>query len=90
MNNKRRKEIANTIEFIGTIRRTIDNLAIDVEVISVEERDCLESMPENLEGSERYERAEEACSNLEDAAGFIDEIQELLDSIQESLEAATA
>ncbi len=47
--------------------------AVSASVIKDEEQECMDNMPENLWGSERYEKAEEAVSNLEDAINYLEE-----------------
>lgn len=46
-----------------------------------EEQDCLDNLPENLQGSERYEKMEEAVSLLESAA---EEIESASDRIRDA------
>ena len=42
------------------------------------EQDALDNMPENLEGTDRYEKMEIAVDNMEDAIEKIDRVVELL------------
>lgn len=51
MNNARRKQIKNIINKLSDIKNEIDDLAID-------EEDCLDNIPENMQDSERYEKSE--------------------------------
>ena len=76
MNAERRKRINKVIE-------EIENLKSELEGIQEEEEDYRDNMPENLQGSERYERADancenlyEAISNLEESASYLEEAQE--------------
>lgn len=66
MNRIRRKQIAEIMERIESIRS-------DLETVSEEEEEARDAIPENLWGSERYEAADEACSNLEDALNSLEE-----------------
>jgi len=60
MNNSRRKAIRKLIE-------DLQPLALEAETIQEEEQEYIDSMPENLQQSERAYTAEEAVSNLEEA-----------------------
>lgn len=76
MNQKRRTEISEAIAQIVLAKQ-------DVESILMDERTCLDNMPENLEGSERYERIENAVDKLDDA---VDSLQDAIDSLGEAME----
>lgn len=56
---------------------------MDIEQLCYEEQDYLDSIPENLQGGERYEKAEEAVSALEEA---VNSLEEALDSIDIAIE----
>ena len=71
MNKQRRKEISDLIE-------RFESLCGDVESILEEEEEYRDNIPENLQGSERYERAEEACDNISSALDSLDEVIEYL------------
>ncbi|MBC1339429.1 hypothetical protein HB837_14615 [Listeria innocua] len=58
MNAKRRKAITKSL---GIIQEQLDSLDIFIE----EEQEYIDNFPENLEGSYRYEKAEEALADLE-------------------------
>lgn len=47
----------------------------DIEDIAADEQDYLDNIPENLQGSERYEAGEEAVENLEAAIDWLDDIK---------------
>lgn len=76
MNQKRRAEISEVIAEIISAKQ-------DVESILMDEQTCLDNMPENLEGSERYERIESAVDKLDDA---VDSLQDAIDSLGEAME----
>ena len=42
--------------------------------IAADEQDYLDNIPENLQGSERYEAGENAVENLEDAIDWLEDI----------------
>lgn len=76
MNSPRRKEL----------QRIIDDLTVlkaDLEALMEEEEEYRDNMPENLQGSERYEKADEACDNLSDA---IDSIEDAICGIESAQE----
>lgn len=74
MNDARRKALRNIIE-------KLDDLMSDLECLKEEEEDYKDSMPENLQNPERYEKADEAISNLEEAC---DSLQSAIDYIDEA------
>ena len=86
MNNTRRKAIKQTIDRFCSIRKKLEELVSevesvksDVEDIQWEEEEYRDNMPENLQGSERYDKADEACTNLSDAVDALDDMIGVLD-----------
>lgn len=86
MNNTRRKAIEQTIDRFCSIRKKleelvseVESLKSDVEYIQWEEEEYRDNMPENLQGSERYDTADEACTNLSDAVDALDDMIGALD-----------
>lgn len=76
MNNLRRKTLQNLYDIIANAKDNLDEVR--------DEEECYkDNMPENLQGSERYERAEEAIDALESA---ISSLEDALDSIEEAKE----
>jgi methyl-accepting chemotaxis protein len=73
MNKQRRKEIER---LISVLEETKD----EVETVAGEETDYVESIPENLQGSERYETAEEAAQQLEEAKDALENVIENLEN----------
>lgn len=59
MNNPRRKKLNKLME-------QIEDLKMALEEILEEEQEAFDNIPENLEGTERYEKAEEAVYALEE------------------------
>ena len=76
MNKERRKNLQTIID-------RLEELKSDFESLVSEEEDYLDNIPENLQSSERYERAEEALSYLNDAYDSIDEV---IDNITSAIE----
>ena len=75
MNKKRRKCIDSVILKINNLQDIIEELQQDIEDIAADEQDYLDNIPENLQGSERYEAGEEAVENLEAAIDWLDDIK---------------
>jgi len=67
---------------LSTARELLDRAKGIVSSVRDREQDCLDNMPENLEGSERYSTMESAIDSLDDA---IDKIEEAQDSIDEAM-----
>lgn len=76
MNKIRRKNLQTIIDRLKDIKA-------DLEEITYEEEEYRDNIPENLQSSEKYERADEACDNLNDAA---DTLNEVIDSITTAME----
>lgn len=55
----------------------------ECEDLQAEEEDYRDNMPENLQGSEKYEKADEACDNLSEA---VDNLEEVISSIEAAIE----
>ena len=73
MNDKRRKLLNEAL-------RNLEDAENKISIALDEEEDCLNNLPENLEGSDRYERMENAIANLEDALSSLDEVKENVES----------
>lgn len=76
MNKQRRKEIQE-------IMVKLEEIKTDIEAVWNDEQFYMDSIPENLTGSERYGKAEEAVSNLEGACDNLDEALEQLEAAME-------
>ena len=77
MNKARRKSLQQIIN-------RIEEIKADFEGILEEENECFDNIPENLQGSERYETAEEILSYLDDANDYFDEvIENITNAIEE-------
>jgi predicted nucleic acid-binding Zn-ribbon protein len=73
LNKIRRNEVNNLITQLEEVKEHIEQVASD-------EQDYMDGMPENLQESEKYTKAEEAVSYLEEAAGSIEDAIERLGS----------
>lgn len=76
MNKQRRKSLQE-------IQTKLEDLKGELESLMNEEEEYRDGMPENLQGSERYERADEVCGMLTDA---IDSIDNACSQIEEAAE----
>lgn len=74
MNQPRRKRLESISEKISELKDLL-------EEIKEEEEEYKENMPENLWGSERYERAEEAVGQLEEADDYLDQVIGLTEEV---------
>lgn len=76
MNKQRRTAIED-------IRSQIETLRDLLEEVKSEEEEYKDNMPENLQGSERYEIAENACYNMDSALSSLEEAMDYLESAAE-------
>ena len=65
MNKERRKSLRE-------IQSKLDRLGQDLEALKEEEEEYRDNMPENLQESERYQRADEVCDLLQEALENLD------------------
>jgi len=66
MNKDRREAIAKAVE-------TLEEINSDLETIADEEQEYFDNMPENLQGSERGQQAEQAADQLTEAKGSVED-----------------
>lgn len=75
MNKQRREDLRGVLSLltnaIGIVQRVCDK-----------EEDCIDSYPENLQSSERYEQMEDAVDNLNEA---LEKLGEAKENIQAAL-----
>lgn len=76
MNNVRRKKLAS-------IQEQLEELKDSLEEVLTEEEEGRDNLPENLLGSERWNKADAACNQLQEA---IDEIESALTCIEAAQE----
>ena len=76
MNKVRRKNLQSIADQLEYLKSQIEDICSDEE----EYRD---NIPENMQGSERYEKADAACDNLSDA---VDNLEEVIYSIESAIE----
>lgn len=76
MNKARRKKIQDTADQLEVLKSTLEDL-------QGEEEEYRDNIPENLQGSERYEKADEACDTL---SGAVDGLEDIITSLGELAE----
>ena len=65
MNKERRKSLRE-------IQSKLDRLGQDLETLKEEEEEYRDNVPENLQESDRYQRADEVCDLLQEALESMD------------------
>ena len=88
MNVLRRKNLSKIIDAIEELKSQLEDQSTDLEELNDDEQTAFSNMPENLEGSERYERAETAANALEEALEALQEALDQLDTCVESINEA--
>ena len=76
MNKLRRKQLDEVIAKIEEAKELL-------ETLQEEEEEYRDNMPENLQGSEKYEMADEAVDNMSSAVDALDEAVSYIESAQE-------
>lgn len=76
MNKARRKALDEVISKIEEAKELLENL-------QAEEEEYRDNMPENLQGSERYEAADAAVDNMSSTVDALDEAISSIESAQE-------
>ena len=90
MNSARRLQIKNIMSKLNDIKSQLDALKEAVTDIQAEEEEYRDNMPENLQESDRYCKADEACDKIEDANNNFDNIDEEIEAALDSLEESMA
>lgn len=76
MNKVRRKQLESLLAKVEEIRDELESIKDD-------EEEYRNNMPENLQGSERYETADNACSEMESAMDSLDEVISSIEAAKE-------
>lgn len=91
MNAPRRKKLQAIIEAIEELKSQLEDQQSDLEELKDEEMKYFENIPENLQSSERYERAETSSSALEEAYDtlydLVSQLEDVTSSIEEAIDA---
>lgn len=73
MDNKRRERLREVLSLL-------DSAADTVNAVCDKEQDCVDNYPENLQGTELFEKMENAVDSLSDAIESIFEAKESIES----------
>ena len=76
MNKIRRKNLQSIIDQLEELKGSLEDL-------QAEEEEYRDNIPENMQDSERYEKADDACDNLSDA---VDSLEEAIACIEAAIE----
>ena len=76
MNKIRRKSLQSIIDQLEELKGSLEDL-------QAEEEAYRDNIPENMQESERYEKADEACNSLSEA---VDNLEEVISSIEAAIE----
>lgn len=76
MNQARRKNIQDAVNQLEELKSTLEDL-------QAEEEEYRDNIPENLQGSARYEAADETCDALGEA---VDGLEDIISSLGELAE----
>lgn len=68
---------------LGRIRVQLEQALDDLEAVQSEEEDSLDSIPESLQNTERYEQSEAACSSLTEA---VENLEAAVEAISQAAE----
>ena len=84
MNKNRRKEILSIIkkveEIVSSAQSKLETVKEELDCVLGDEQNYLDMIPENLQGSERYEIAEQAVENLDNAMSAFEELIDSMDT----------
>lgn len=76
MNKIRRKNLQSIIDQLEELKSSLEGL-------QAEEEEYRDNIPENMQGSERCEKADEASGNL---SGAVDNLEEVISGIKAAIE----
>lgn len=88
MNKERRKELNKAVEMLNSLSSILYDATDIVETCKGEEEEYRDNMPENLQGSDRYSMADEACDCLDNALDSLSDVTDTINDIIESIENA--
>lgn len=88
MNKTRRKTIYGINVRLEALQGELESLIDDVETVRDEETEYRDNIPENMQGSERYDAADTACAELETALDTLERIKDDISEAVSSLENA--
>lgn len=77
MNKKKREKLNQALNMLSQAKSVIDD-------VCEAEQDCLDNYPENLQGSENYEKMEDAIDDMQNAYDKIDEAEDRIALVLDS------
>lgn len=88
MNNPRRKQLSDILDALNDLKSQLEDCMSDLETLRDEEQEYFDNIPENLQSSERYDRAETSASALNDAYDTLSDLIDNIDTVTSSIEEA--
>ena len=73
MNKKRKEDLSGVLSLLDSAIRIVQRVC--------DREDCVDNYPENLQGTECYERMEDAVENLNEALEKLNEAQENIQAV---------
>lgn len=89
MNKQRRKIIYEINTKLEALQGEMETLLEDIQGVIDEETEYRDNIPENMQGSERYENADSACDALQSAYDTLETSKDNIADVTSSLEEAT-
>ena len=88
MNKLRRKHIMSLVDQIAGMQENIECLLEELTQIDEDETEYMDNIPENLQESERYAKAEAAVEALDEACEFLEVARDALEDTLSALDTA--
>lgn len=88
MNKDRRKKIQQILQMLSDIHDHCSIASSLIEDVLDDETSCLDNMPENLEGSDRYQSISNAVDSLESARDAMQDVSDNLTTVKDELQSA--
>ena len=88
MNKLRRKHIMKLVDQISGLQETMECLLEELTQIDEDETEYMDNIPENLQESERFAKAEAAVEALDEACEFLETARDALEDTLSSLDTA--
>ena len=82
MNNKKRKRLSKALEYLEQVESLLEQAEQIISVVSDEEQDSLDNMPESFADTDRFQNIEDAAGHLDDA---LESLYDVINSVQEAM-----
>ena len=88
MNRERRKEIQRVITQLEDLAMQISSVSEQIDMIKGDEEEYRDGIPENMQSSDRYQKAEAAADALSSAYDDLEsfDVESVISSLQEAME----